>query len=71
MEDNNTKYTTILGDTWDLISHKVYGDSNIHSLIKSANPKYSNVFIFQSGVVLNIPKFEKTETSEGRAPWRR
>lgn len=67
MED---KYTTILGDTWDLIAYKVYGDSNIHSKIKAKNPKYTNFFIFQAGVVLNIPEFENVSVNENIAPWR-
>jgi hypothetical protein len=54
------KYTTALGDEWDGISRKAYGDIR-HSdmlahLLLAANPQHQETVIFGSGTVLNIPE---------------
>ena len=53
MEDK--KYTTILGDTFDMIASKVYGDSKAIQKIIDANSQYSCTFIFSARITLNIP----------------
>ncbi|MEG2379380.1 MAG: tail protein X [Bacilli bacterium] len=69
MEDK--QYTTILGDTFDLIASKMYGDSKAIKKIIDANSQYSGTFIFSAGIVLNIPLNEEVSTSDNIAPWRR
>lgn len=62
-------YTTILGDTWDSIAYKTYGDSKWHSDIKSKNPKYTDIILFEAGVKIIIPEIERKENNENTAPW--
>lgn len=62
-------YTTILGDTWDSIAYKTYGDSKLHSEIKSENPKYTDVILFEAGIKIVIPEIERKENNENAAPW--
>lgn len=66
-----TTYKTVQGDTWDLISYRVYGTGNIMSELMKANPKYMNVGVFSAGVVLNIPAIDTTEIDENIPPWLR
>lgn len=69
MEDK--QYTTILGDTFDLIASKIYGDSKAIKKIIDANSQYSGAFIFPAGIILNIPLNEEVSISDNIAPWRR
>lgn len=69
MEDK--QYTTILGDTFDLIASKVYGDSKAIKKIIDANSYYSGTFIFPAGIILNIPVNEEVSISDNIAPWRK
>jgi len=65
-----TNYKTVSGDTWDLISFKLYGDySQLDELI-NANPDHTDVFIFPSGIDLIIPdRAERFDQSV--PPWKR
>lgn len=49
-------YITQQGDTWDLISYRVY-DTEIHTddLFK-ANLQFADIAVFGAGMVLNIPE---------------
>ena len=54
-------YKTIQGDTWDLISFKLYRDLGGEGLcdkLISANTKYINYVIFPAGCELVIPDIE-------------
>ena len=62
-------YITILGDTWDSIAYKIYGNSNLHSYLKNENPKYTDIILFEAGVKLIVPEIEKKLNSENTAPW--
>lgn len=57
-----SKYTTIAGDTWDVIAKKVYDDDHAFGTLMDANPKYIETLIFSGGVVLNVP--DTTESTE-------
>ena len=61
-------YTTIQGDTWDLISAKVYGSESYTSLLMENNPKLLDYFVFPAGVVITIPDkpYEQDELPEWR-----
>ena len=57
-------YTTISGDTWDMIAHKKYGEALYADKIMEANMQYLDYMIFPAGVVLNIPDRDTfTETA--------
>lgn len=61
-------YTTIQGDMWDGISHKVYGTDKYSKELVKQNPTYANVVVFSSGVNLICPDI--TISSETLPPWR-
>ena len=66
-----TTYTTVQGDTWDLIAYRVYGTSNAMSQLMEANPKHLKVGVFSAGVVLNTPVIDTTQMNEELPPWLR
>ena len=57
-------YTTVLGDAWDGIAFKLYGDEKYMKDLIEANWKYTDVLVFGSGVVLTVPEIDKSETEE-------
>ncbi len=48
-------YTTVYGDTFDLISYKIFGSEAYRSDFVDVNPAYSSSYVFESGVRLVIP----------------
>jgi phage tail protein X len=65
-------YTTIQGDTWDIISKKVYGSEKHGDVLLEQNwPERSRV-IFPAGIVLGVPDIStETVDSSDLPPWRR
>ncbi len=63
------KYTTIQGDTWDFISHKLYGTSKGTEKLIEANRKHIGTILFKSGIKLTVPQLE-VEKVENLPPWR-
>lgn len=57
-------YTTVLGDAWDGIAFKLYGDEKYMKELIEANWKYTDVLVFSSGVVLTVPDVDKSETED-------
>lgn len=68
MSDTRT-YTTISGDTWDLIAYKVYGDGMYMDLLIKENIKYKDIYTFPAGVILFVPEIAP-ETQETLPPWK-
>lgn len=64
-------YRTILGDTWDLIAYKVYGDERAVSSLMQANMQHIDTAIFRAGVELVTPVFELAKTDDDLPPWMR
>ena len=64
-------YTTRQGDTWDLIAFRLTGSAEQTVALMQANPKYSNIFVFSAGVVLDVPDFETIVDADTLPPWRR
>lgn len=62
-------YSTVTGDTFDLIAFKVYGQSKMAKAIMDANPDYLDALIFSSNVQLHIPDVEVIEPSS-LPPWK-
>ena len=62
-------YTTIQGDTWDLIAYKVYGAEKYMRYLIEANWEQIDVLRFSSGTVLNVPDLPE-ETDEDAPFWR-
>ena len=65
---NATTYITVYGDTFDLISYKVFGTEAYRSNFVDVNPGYSSAYVFESGVVLSIPIITKRQTMN-RSLW--
>lgn len=64
----NEKYKTIQGDTWDLISFKIWGtEKHFNELIKENREHIGTVF-FKANIELNVPQIE--ETNSRISPWR-
>lgn len=64
------KYTTIQGDMWDSIAHKLYGDETKMDALISANPELREVYIFSAGVELEAPDVEVNSSVSGLPPWK-
>ncbi len=65
---NNT-YTTVSGDTWDIVAYKAYGNEMYMDTLIKANIEYKDTYIL-AGVVLTLPEIELT-VSESLPPWKR
>ena len=67
------KYTTISGDTWDIISKRVYDNELFLNVLITANIEHSKTVIFPAGVELEIPDIDITSTKydANLPPWKR
>nr|DAR78894.1 MAG TPA: baseplate wedge protein [Caudoviricetes sp.] len=64
-------YKTILGDTWDLISLKVYGTEKLFPLLMDANPSEIGTLVFSADTELIIPPVNmEPERASHREDWR-
>ena len=64
-------YETVSGDTWDVISKKVYGKELLMHHLMAANTEHIDVFVFGAGVKLVVPDVDTTETSYSTLPpWK-
>lgn len=64
-------YTTIQGDTWDIIAFKMYGDETQVGRLMQANFHLLDYFVFPAGVVVNIPDIPETDYYDEDYPdWR-
>ncbi|MEF3312610.1 tail protein X [Paenibacillus sp. GYB004] len=63
-------YTTVQGDTWDVIAYKVYGHEDHMTILLQANPGHADTVIFSGGVQLIVPP-ATAESSENLPPWKR
>lgn len=61
-------YTTVLGQTWDMIAKEVYGSEKHADFLMENNPEKLHMFVFSSGEVLKVP--ELLEKAEELPPWR-
>lgn len=63
-------YTSIQGDTWDMIAYKVYGEESAMAQLIRANDDIANIAIFPSGVRVVCPP-RAPEVLHTLPPWRR
>ena len=64
------EYTTMQGDTFDILALDAYNDETKAHLIIQANPKHAGTLIFESGTVLKIP-IVSASIAETLPPWKR
>ncbi len=62
-------YTTQLGDKWDSIAYKVYGNEMYMDKLIKANLEHKDTYIFSAGVILTLPEID-LEVSESLPPWK-
>lgn len=63
------QYTTVQGDTWDIIARKVYGDEKYAGYLMENNKLLLEYMIFPGGITMDIP--ELTEETDPDLPiWR-
>lgn len=62
-------YITVQGDTWDLISYKVYGSSKYIGLLMENNYDLLEIFIFSAGIEVNTP--DLPEITDDLPEWRK
>lgn len=65
-----SSYTTVQGDTWDIIAYKRLGSTDYTDQLISANLEYVGTLIFPAGVTLRLPSIEE-KTSGNLPPWKR
>lgn len=64
-------YTTVLGDTWDMVSFKIWGNEKYAKELVEANLNYVEIVIFSAGTVLNVPDIAiNTEDYSSLPPWK-
>lgn len=68
--DNFFYYETKAGDTFDILALDAYNNSFKASVLIQANPQYSNVIEFETGVKLKIPIIT-AESASTLPPWKR
>lgn len=62
-------YTTISGDTWDMIAKNAYGNEYGAGLLMAANPTLIDTFKFSAGVDVVIPNMPE-ELDSDLPPWK-
>ena len=59
------------GETWDMISYRVYGDEHWTWLLVDANRHLRAVRIFSAGVRLTVPALpEEAASRSSLPPWK-
>lgn len=65
-------YTTVQGDMWDTIAHKLTGTEAVTSQLIEANMDKSSIMIFSAGIKLNVPEFNNYASDEKYyPPWKK
>ena len=63
-------YTTKNGDMWDHIAYAQLGSTDYTDRLINANLEYKDLYLFPSGVVLQLPEIE-TPVNSQLPPWKR
>ena len=63
-------YTTIQGDTWDVIAFKLYGLESRMLQLMEYNPEHMHIVVFSAGIVLAVPELQE-EAASDLPPWKR
>ena len=63
-------YTTIQGDTWDIIAYKTLNDCKYMGEVMAANKQHIGTIVFSAGVTIVIPDI-KTAAASTLPPWKK
>jgi len=65
------RHTTAIGDRWDLLAERYYGDSLRYEPILRANPALAPLAVLPAGTEIVVPILEEDEpTLAALPPWR-
>ncbi len=64
------EYITALGDTWDSIAYRMYGNERQMAVLIQSNPQHRETVIFAADVVIQVPEVEAA-TAVVLPPWKR
>ncbi len=62
-------YTTVQGDTWDVIAHRLWKRETLMDRLIKANPDYGDVLVFGPDVVLSVPQITVPDITPDLPPW--
>ena len=63
-------YETEIGDTWDMIAEKVYGDAKKADFLIENNPLLVAVAIFPQGMYEYVPELPDEGDGDEMPDWR-
>lgn len=66
----HSTYTTISGDTWDMIAYKTTGNELYKNDIMKKNMAYREIVVFPAGILMHIPEI-KPKISDSLPPWKK
>ncbi len=69
-DDAMETYTTKSGDMWDRIAYEQLGSTDYTALLINANLSHKDIYIFPSGIVLDLPEIGQ-EINSLLPPWKR
>lgn len=64
-------YTTIQGDTWDMIAYRQLGSSDYTDRLTCSNLEHVGTLLFPAGITLRLPEIETKKTGSNLPPWKR
>lgn len=67
-------YKTVSGDTWDLISYKLYGSEQYFHQLMRANLNLLSIAVFDSNVPIIVPEIDVSNNNVDKSklpPWKR
>lgn len=70
MDIDYIEYTTMQGDTYDMLALDAYNDEFLAHRIIEVNPQYASTLVFDAGIVLLIPILSQ-QPPETLPPWKR
>lgn len=63
-------YTTVQGDTWDMIAYRQLGSTDYTDKLVTANLEHVGTLLFPAGIRLRLPKVEE-KPNGNLPPWKR
>ena len=67
-------YKTVSGDTWDLISYKLYGSELYFHQLMRANINLLSIAVFDSNIPIIVPEIDVSNNNVDKSklpPWKR
>lgn len=67
-------YKTVSGDTWDLISYKLFGSEQYFHQLMRANLNLLSIAVFDSNVPIIVPEIDVSNNNVDKSklpPWKR